>query len=459
MHTYIKRGFHISVACILLAACSKFVTVDPPATSFVDETVFLDSASANAGVLGLYSRAMQGNLTSLNGGMVLYGSLLSDELVATTTQSAMLEFYEYGVQPTNSQMIGLWREWYEQIYHANAILEGLDRSDRLSPTLKDRLRGEAMFMRAFCYFQLIQWFGPVPLVLTTDYRENKLMGRTELELVYEKMLEDAKEASVLLPADFSKYKNQRNRPTIFAAYALLAQLHLFGKDWENAEAYATKIIETTSLFGLAKSPEAAFNVGDLESIWQLQPVVTGMNTGISLAFVQTTGIPQYGYISPDLWSQFSEGDRRKEFWTLSYTFDGKDYHLPYKYKFPFQTDGIEYLTVFRLAEMYLLRAEARAEMNKLPEGQADLQVIRSRSGLTTDDFSDKSDLVAAIIRERRIELFAENGMRWLDLKRKGLADMILSALKPDTWIPTAVLLPLPASELTNNSNLYQNPGY
>ncbi len=113
--------------------------------------------------------------------------------------------------------------------------------------------------------------------------------------------------------------------------------------------------------------------------------------------------------------------------------------------------------------MYLVRAEARAQQNKLAESIADVDAIRGRAGLpliqNTNPGIGQSGLLNAIAQERRIELFAEWGHRWLDLKRTDKTDIVLGPLKGSNWQPTDVLYPIPASEITNDIYLIQNPGY
>src|SRR5258708_34214241 len=119
--------------------------------------------------------------------------------------------------------------------------------------------------------------------------------------------------------------------------------------------------------------------------------------------------------------------------------------------------------VLRLAEQYLIRAEAEARQGKLIEALADIDIIRQRAGLlsisTIIPAVTLDNVLAAIEQERKVELFTEWGHRWFDLKRWNKADVVLQPLKP-SWAPTAVLYPIPSLELINNPNMSpQNPGY
>ena len=115
--------------------------------------------------------------------------------------------------------------------------------------------------------------------------------------------------------------------------------------------------------------------------------------------------------------------------------------------------------MLRLAEQYLIRAEARARQGNIPGAQQDLNSIRNRAGLPNTTTSGPTEILEAIMEERQRELFTEGGHRWLDLKRTGRTTEVLAPLKP-LWDPTDVLWPIPEDEIFNNSNLLpQNPGY
>jgi hypothetical protein len=142
----------------------------------------------------------------------------------------------------------------------------------------------------------------------------------------------------------------------------------------------------------------------------------------------------------------------------STTYNGVTYNEIYKWKLATAQDGNEYNMILRLAEMYLIRSEAEAEQGDLSTAQADLNVVRNRAGLGNTTASSQSDLLAAILQERKVEFFGEFSNRWLDLKRSGQLDAVMAPLK-STYKPTAALYPIPYSQILLNSNLTQNPGY
>jgi hypothetical protein len=145
-------------------------------------------------------------------------------------------------------------------------------------------------------------------------------------------------------------------------------------------------------------------------------------------------------------------------WTASLIYNGTTYYYPYKYKSLVSGANAEYYTALRLAEQYLIRAEARAQQNNIGGAQSDVSVIRNRAGLASTTASDQASLLLAIEQERRIELNCEWGHRWLDLKRTGRVNAVIGAEKT-TWKPAAALFPIPSAEISNNANLTQNTGY
>jgi hypothetical protein len=118
--------------------------------------------------------------------------------------------------------------------------------------------------------------------------------------------------------------------------------------------------------------------------------------------------------------------------------------------------------VLRLGEIYLIRAEARAEQNNVSGAQADLNAVRTRAGLGYTTATDQASLLNAIAHERQVELFTEGGNRFFDLKRTGKIDSVMTAyapLKEGTWSDYMQIFALPLNDIQQDANLTQNPGY
>jgi hypothetical protein len=464
-------------------SCKKLVDVDAPYINQNAENIFSTDAAAVSVLTGLYSRvsASTSFAAGLDGTSLLCG-LSADELTlySGVANAALNGFYKnelLGSGPLANVGGSYWEDFYRNIFKCNSAIEGLEKSTTLSSGVKQQLLGEAKCMRAWFHFLLISLYGDAPLVTTTDYKINNTMSRTSKEDVYQQIFKDLKEAQGLLndqfvDADMKPYggAEERVRPTKWLATALLAKAYLYHGDYALAEAEATTVINNTALFSLT-SLDNAFLKNSKEAIWQLQPVTTGHNTEDGWVFkLPDTGpsSPYYPvYLSPQLISAFELADQRREKWIDSVIVGTDTYYYPYKYKSAtLDAPVTEYQMMFRLGEQYLIRAEARTQQSNLGGAIADLDMIRQRAGLhliaNTNPSISQSALLDTILHERQVELFTESGNRWLDLKRTGKANAVMSLVTPlkgGSWQTTDQLYPLPYNDILRNSNLKQNPGY
>jgi hypothetical protein len=271
------------------------------------------------------------------------------------------------------------------------------------------------------------------------------------------MISDLKDAENLLENLYPTAN--RTRPNKYAAAALLARVYLYRKDWINAEAQASLIIGS-GMYSLDTDLNSVFLAGSNETIWQLKPVVPSRNTweGYLVLPASANSTPTY-LLTNSLVDAFEPGDQRKVAWTKSRTFAGHTVFYPVKYKVKTSSTVSEYYVVLRLAEQYLVRAEARAMQGDYSGAAEDINLIRDRVGLSPKTAATQAEILLAIEKERRVELFAEWGHRWFDLKRTARADTVLGAAKPGTWQATDVLWPIPQSQINLNPALTQNPGY
>jgi len=358
------------------------------------------------------------------------------------------------------------------------VIEGVSKSTTLTPAVSQQLLGEAKFMRAYCYFFLVNMYGDVPLVTGTDYTVNRLLARTPKADVYRQMIGDLKDAQNLLNSNYPdgsllSTTTDRVRPTKWAATALLARVYLYNSDWTNAEAQSTILINNTALFNLVPLNEV-FLKNSNEAIWQLQPVNIGENTRDARVFILPPtgpgfGLAPFGYgefpasLSPQQMASFEPGDQRRVNWVDSVNANNTTYYFPYKYK----VNGLnapvtEYQMQLRLGEQYLIRAEARAQQGNITAAQEDLNAIRSRAGLPPTTAGDQPSILTAILHERQVELFTEGGHRWFDLKRTGNVDQVMSVvcpLKGGTWASYKQYFPVPVGDVEHDPNIVQNPGY
>lgn len=457
--------------------CKKFVTIGVPATSINEGNVYKNDATAISVLTGIYTRMAQaGTFTGPSGISIRFGSLADEFSVSSDITDIDLISY-YGNQIVSISGSGEWGPIYSYIFQCNAALEGLSVSTTLTSKAQQQLIGEAKFMRAFFYFYLVNMFGDVPLVLGTDYQINRALSRTPKEKVYQQIILDLNDAKILLSEHYYDEKLQnsiiRVRPNKWTAVALLARVYLFVGDWINAHLEANSIISNSSQYKL-ESLENVFKINSQEAIWQLQSVVADHGTEDAFVYILPDSGPNSDnpvYLSEDLMGSFEMNDNRKSHWISNISPQpGTIYNYPFKYKENTVASGAatQFLTVFRLGEQYLLRAEAQAHGagGSLLGAVSDLNVIRSRAGLSpyNGPENNKDSVLSAIIHERRIELFSEFGHRWLDLKRTGMVDMVMTSITPlkangNPWRSYQQLYPIPINEIRKNPNLIQNPGY
>ena len=451
--------FLLSLYSCLTIRCSKLVSVDPPSASIVTENVYTDDAKATAALVSIYSSIAASTNGYAPGGtqsFTLMAGLSADELINYSTAADRAEFYVNNISAGNTTNLALWRTTYNFIYRANAVLEGLQNATGVTAGTKAQLTGEAKFLRGFFHFYLVNCWGDIPYVSSTDYRRNAALGRTDKAGVYQQIITDLLDAENLLPETYAMA--ERIRPNKWTARALLARTYLYTGDNAKAAAMATQIINAASVYALVNDPNKVFLKNSAETIWQLQAVVPSYNASEGYNFI-LTATPSNTSLQPELVNAFDSIDLRRQLWIGVYTSGSKTYYYNHKYKTRLSSTSTEYSVVFRLAEQYLIRAEARAQLNDLSWAAQDINSIRSRAGLPSIAPATQQATLQAIARERRLELFCEWGQRWLDLKRTVTADMVMGTSKAPNWQATDALYPIPLLELQNDQQLTQNPGY
>jgi hypothetical protein len=445
----------------ILLSCKKIIKVAPAGDQIIRSTVFTDDSYATSALTGIYSE-LSANGAS-NGGSAsisMLSGFSADEFDIHTTAGDYAQFYANALTPDNTNISGIWNLCYKIIYMANDIIEGLGNSTGMSETVKNQLTGEAKFLRAFAHLYLTSLFGDVPVVTTTDVDVTRNLSRSAQSDVYLQIESDLVAAKELLPESYSQFFGERVRANKYAAIALLARLYLYKKDWPRAEQESTRIIEKENQYELLNELNAVFLKNSKEAIWQLIPREKLSPDGFIL-----TSVPGFASLSETLVNTFEASDQRKAKWAGTFVSPALDtFYYPFKYKVKIATvesKYVEYSMVLRLAEQYLIRAEARARQNKLTginSAEADINKIRNRAGLLNTTASTEEGMLDEILLQRRLELFSEWGHRWIDLTRTGKATAILDPIKPQ-WKETSVLYPLPRYELINNHELTQNEGY
>ncbi|ATP56259.1 RagB/SusD family nutrient uptake outer membrane protein [Pedobacter ginsengisoli] len=468
------------IVLLFCTSCSKFVEVDPPITSTNGDNVFNEDGSAMAVMTGLYTNMSQMDVSNLTGRLTnvfFTTGMTGDELELRDKSNSRYGLYYFNnISPIEST----WGNIYNMIFIANSAIEKLPTGTLLTPSVRNQALGEAKFMRALCYFYLVNLYGDIPLALTTDYKVNDLLPRSSSDIVYRQIISDLKDAQDLLNENYMDKDGvsrslERVRPCKSAATALLARVYLYIGSYNDALLQSSNVIGNSETYELVNLDEV-FLKNNREAIWQLQPVgVNALKTkntreGQLLKILPENNEPLV-FLSPTLVDSFDDKDQRKINWINTVTtLNGSKYAYAYKYKIGFEdSDTKEYSTVFRLGEQYLIRAEAKIQLGDIDQGISDLNKIRKRATDLSVSVSaqlsqlpfglSKIEALLAVEEERKNELFTEWGHRWLDLKRTGRADAVLG-VKPG-WQTTDQLFPLPGNDVRNNPNLkgHQNPGY
>ncbi|MBF4473064.1 RagB/SusD family nutrient uptake outer membrane protein [Flavobacterium sp. HJJ] len=457
MKNYIKPIL-LCMAFFPFGGCDNFVDVAIPDSQLTGNVVFEDTNTASAALADVYAKLRDsGMLTGSSTGSASSLGLYADELYYYGASNENSLFVFNNTLLANTAAVSqLWNESYQIIYCANAVIAGCQNAVALSAADKKQFIGEALFVRALMHFYLTNLYGAVPYVTAPDYEVNSTVERMPAAKVYDSVIDDLDQAAAVLPENY--LSADRVRPNHYTAIALLARVYLYKGDWA-ASSNAASAVLNSPIYVWENNIDKTFLKECKATIWQFMPKTAGNNTDEGALFIFKSVPPSFAGLRPELFQSFANNDLRKTHWIGAVT-DGKNtwYHA-YKYKQKSTTGtSVEYSIIFRLAEQYLIRAEARARQGDLIGAKEDLNVIRNTAGLPNTTAITADEIAAAVIQERRFELFTEYGHRFFDLKRNGLLDTVLPAVKPG-WNSTDGVWPIPEKELLANPKLTQNPGY
>jgi hypothetical protein len=459
--------FLYSFLCYACLSCRKLIDVGQPSDKIVAEEVYGSDSRAAAVMAGIYSYINKSGLSAGGTGISVFCGLYCDELDLLEGNQDFQRCYETTLTADDSPF---WAPLYHCVQHCNLVLEGLLASKAITPAVKTQLTGEAKFIRAFSYFYLVNFFGDVPLLTTTDLNTNTTAERSSRDAVYDQIVSDLLDAKSLLKEDYlagdaHTVTRERLRPNKWAATALLARVYLYRGSWVAAEQEASDVIAQEELYSIPPL-SGAFLENSKEMIWGLESVnTTGVNEDAALLVLQhgPDQERQPVFLNERLVQIFEPGDRRLMTWIGKDTSLGTAYYYPHKYRLAEdEKSPTPYVAVLRFAEVLLIRAEAKVYMNDFSGAWADLKHLPRRAGVGYTPAMNRTSLLAAIERERRVELFTEWGHRWLDLKRRGKADDTMFALQAEkrvVWETYKKLFPIPHNDILLNPRLKQNVGY
>lgn len=446
-------GALLAVSLTWLAACEPFLDLKPTNALLADNAVY-DAKTARALVNSAYSSLK----SYAAGSAITLGILPADNVFFGGSQSQNIELDNNAFTVTNSAIVGAYASGYSIINIANWAITEIPKvkDETFAAGEQNKLTGEAYFIRAFAYFNLARSWGGVQLQLnpTTDLSSLGNIARSSQEDTYKQVLDDLAAAENLLPADDNTTRNKVQRA---AVKAFRAKALLYSGQFEQAESDAAEVIANPK-YELVKPYSEFFREPFLskESVFELSATSSDAGTSGS-AWFPASGTPRGSYeyrptneIITLLNDPAKGGNRQSLIAVRGSDTYGNLYHTT--------SPNINPAYVIRIADLYLIRAEARLR-KAAPDyagAIADLNAVRSRAdaGLFPESSTDRDAILQAIWDERRLE-FAFEADRWYDLVRTGQAETVLGVNK-NFWlfpIPQADVLADPA---LNGEN---NPGY
>lgn len=470
-----KKIFAASIMSLVLAGTSCKDALDvQPKQSIAADAALTDFASVNAISVSLYSRAQS---------FLYYGQrmLIAPEVLAdnyTTTSNPGGRYVSERINAPNAHLTDLWATLYPAINEANFIIGNVDKVTAAQAD-KDALKGQAFFMRALFYHDMLRVYSYEPgfavngwnegvvirTLPTDDVSKADFKPRASVDEVYKLIEDDLKQASTLLPVAVGSAGVFRASKG--AAFALLARVYLYQRKWADAELAATNAIASkqgsTNLASAAGYVAAFASVPNAESMFELDyrtenfSTVDGINNSMNSLSQKTIGGVFSVRATAELMNSFEAGDVRRN--AFEQTLDGGAM-VSFSLKFPAHKGNFyNNIPVIRLSEVYLIRAEARAQQGKSTLAQEDLSAIRTRRGLAAvPSTTVGTELMNLVFNERRVELHLE-GHRFFDFKRRGLDISKPAGVPTLPYTDFRVLAPLPQAQTILNPLIKQNPGY
>jgi hypothetical protein len=474
----------ISTLCISLVflSCSKnFIETRPISSVSVDVLYKTDKDYQDA-VIGCY-RTLQNQYQNF----WEFGDLRGDDVEEQWTAALdLMRIDNFTADNSETVIASSWQNYYNIINRANTVLEKIKDADSLVVKNKSRHTGEAEFLRAMAYFDLVRIFGDVPMLTTPVSSDDALKkGRDKVNDIYDQVIiKDLLDAANRLPAKYSGA--DVGRVTKGAAKAMLGRVYLTRKDFVKAEAVLLEVTQMgyvllpkyTDLFDYTKDEHHSEYIFDIEyeegiglgSIFTSNfcPFVAPI-----MSFYGVTGSTgNHGSPSAKLFAAFPAGDLRKDITVATGVTDKDGVFTPLPVGFGMQAFTRKYMTpmktsndsranwkVIRYADVLLMYAEALNENGKTPDAVTYLNMVHTRAGLTGyDDTMSESDTRENIYLERRLELSYE-GVRWFDLIRTDRALDTMQSTGMKTYM-TVFPLPLGQIQIVNNPTIFpQNQGY
>lgn len=475
-----KKIIAILIVILGLNSCKDFLVLSPEYQ--INEINYYQSESDyETAVIGIYN-----SMQSLHNN-ILYLTELTTDNGDVTYQSApndQMDLDQMTVSPSNSMVNYAWRYCYTIIANSNNILDRINDIN-MNENKRSQFKGEALFLRAYSYFYLVRLFGEVPIVdvafRSPDQISNFDMTRKPISEVYSLIEGDLKSSATFLKDVTGMSKG---RASSGAAKTLLGKVYLTKAEYVNATTVLKEVIDmnTYSLVSNYKSMFDGTKEESGESIFEIEYQSGNIGEGNYFSSLFTpylfnmslfpNNMLGNGYIIPtmDLYNAYEKADLRKAASigdSIKMT-TGEYEKTKYGLKFVdltvgVQNDGGINFTVLRYADVLLMYAEALNETGKTTDALTNLNIVRTRAGLSSLSGLSKSDFTLALEKERRVE-FLDEGQRWFDLIRTGRAKTVLNAYYASKGLSYTVddrdlLMPIPQTEIDIDPRLTQNEGY
>lgn len=470
----------VVLALLSLVSCQGILEKDPLGT--LDAGSFFQTADdAIQAVNAAYQPLLFSN--SNNNFYWAFGELCSDEAITggDGSRAGLTELDAFTHTPRTEEFNQFWALNYQGIAQCNTVLTKVPAID-MDAALKNRVLGEAYFLRAYYYFLLAQVFGDVVVYTKMTPPDELKIPQTPRGEVLKQVIADCEEAAIRLPEAFTG--KDLGRATRGAAYALAAKACLYDKNWEKTLAYIAQVkaLNRYSLVADYRDNFRKATQNNSESVWEIQHTNLELGVGNSLNqwWLSKKITDGYGFaeVTKEYFDSFQPGDPRRDFTIAS---NNQDYfgvvyknsfsstrYSPRKYlqaasEATQRADGDINYTAIRYAEVLLWEAEAQAELGRLPEALAILEQVRARAraqaanpatALPPVVATDQQAVRDAIRRERQWELGFECH-RFFDLVRWGIAKDSIAEFQAGKH----EVFPIPQAEIDLNPQLRQNGGY
>ena len=428
------------IFCLALFSCDQKLDIEPAQSISVDKALSEENTIKNI-LIGTYEEA--GQSASFGGRNHVISDLLgaSDQISWEGTFLEPRQIFTKNILVDNSFVEGLWQNSYEVINQANLVIDNITVINQTNES--NRVEGEAKFLRALAYFDLVRHFGGVPLRTEgiVDYSSDLNIQRSSEEEIYNQIISDLNDSYNLLPQSNDFFADK------YAAKALLARVYLQRSEYSNALDAAHDVI-VNSGHELADTFAGAFNndVDGVEDIFAFQVTSQGGTNQCIIFYASQSNGGRQGDITlqPAYFELFGD-DLNDARYSFNYISPDNGGTLTSKF-----TNQYGNVPVLRMAEMHLIRAESnfRLSSSKGMTPLSEINTLRARSN--AKPLSELS--IDVIFNERQLELAFE-GHLIHDHKRLGKNVGSLQSNDPK------LLLPIPQSEMDSNSEMVQNPGY